>query len=143
MPINSVCYYKHPVSGKWIKGGEGEATLGALTHAEITAYNQTREVSGDARQFRFEQDAFPCVHCTEKFARESLKALEFEFDCKNAGAYAVECGYLPPGDARNFSAETSGTLRIIRGEARGLYSATVFFEPPEKPAAQSGQKKKR
>lgn len=128
MTITSTCYYQDPVTNAWKSGGSGEAELkGKHSHAEITAYNETRLKSGAATNFRFEQNAFPCVECTEKFARESMKGLNFEFVCTNEGSYAVECGYLPTGDARNFSAATKGTLRIIGGESRGLYGAKVFF----------------
>ncbi len=135
MTISATCYYQDPVTKEWKEGGSGEAELNSDSskHAEIVAYNETMEMlsrkAGGAKvtHFRFEQNAFPCEPCTLKFARESKKGYCFEFVCsKNQGAYAVECGYLPRGDARNYSGATSGTLRIVNGESRGLYGATVF-----------------
>lgn len=128
MTITCICSFKNPSTGVWRDAGEGGAKLGAKVHAERQAYEQARARSGGATHFRFDQNAFPCHECTDFFARESMKGLSFEFVCSaNIGSYAIECGFLPRGDARNFSADTVGTLKIVGGEARGLYGSTVLY----------------
>lgn len=132
MTITSDCEYLDPTTNAWRQGGTGTAGLKAKPHqhAERVAYAgaQARITSGtNVVQFRLTQNDFPCVECAKFFADESLKGLIFDLVATaNGGGYAVECGYLPKGDSRQMDKNFTGTLRIVNGEARGLYTAKIF-----------------